>query len=155
MGSILEELRERVKQTGTALEDAKKVTAKALAKQATLEADLQAYRMALEAEERRNGIPGAVKIIPEEHVGRPDLVALSSSTEPSVNKSEEVRRILKERKQGITPVDLYAQLQKVGVGIGLNYVYALLSKLKKSGSVRKKGNRFYWAEAQETATASE
>ena len=52
MSSILEELRERVQQTGSALEEAKKSAAKALAKQATLEADLQAYASALQAEER-------------------------------------------------------------------------------------------------------
>jgi hypothetical protein len=153
MPSILEELRERVKQSGAALEEAKKATAKAQAKQATLDADLRAYTMALEAEERRNGVAGAVKVIPAEHIGRPDLSALANSGEPSVNKSEEVRRVLKERKQGITPIALHDELQKQGVDIGANYVYALLHKLKKRGLVKKKGTKFYWVETQEIATA--
>jgi hypothetical protein len=155
MTSILEELSQRVKQTEAALEKAKKATAEAQAKQATLEEDLEAYTRALQAEERRDGVPGATRVITAEQVGRPDLVAAATGRREPVNKSEEVKRVLREEKDGISPTDLHSALEKNGVNIGSNYLYALLFKLKKSGSIRKKNRKFYWAEPHETKTGSE
>jgi hypothetical protein len=154
MTSILEELSQRVKQTEAALEKAKKATAEAQAKQATLEEDLEAYSRALQAEERRDGLPGAMRVIPPEVIGRPDSVALGSGDKEPVNKSEEVKRVLREQKDGISPTDLHSALQKSGVNIGSNYLYALLFKLKKTGSIKKKYRKFYWVDPHETKPPS-
>ena len=72
----------------------------------------------------------------------------------SINKSAELKRVLKERKSGIEPLELHAELQKRGVQIGTNYVYAMLYRLKQSGEIRKRARKFYWVEPQETKPAS-
>jgi hypothetical protein len=154
MTSILEELSQRVKQTEAALEKAKEATAEAQAKQATLEEDLEAYTRALQAEERRDGVPGAMRVISAEQVGRPAMVAATTGGREPVNKSEAVRRVLREQKDGISPTDLHSALQKSGVNIGSNYLYALLFKLKKTGSIKKKNRKFYWIERHETKPPS-
>jgi uncharacterized phage infection (PIP) family protein YhgE len=151
MSSILDELRERVTQTKAALEKAKEASAKAQAKQTSLEEELKAYSNALRFEERRNGASGPVPtFVPEIRAeADSDRVILVS-----VNKSDELKRIMRERKDGIAPLDLHAELQKRGVEIGTNYVYGLLYKLRKGGEIRKKGRKFYWVESQEAKAAS-
>jgi hypothetical protein len=151
MPSILDELRERVSQTQAALEQAKEASAKALAKQTTLEEELEAYSSALRFEERRNGASGPGRTFV------PTIRAEAASEkgeDVSINKSVELKRVMKERKDGISPLDLQAELQKRGVEIGANYVYGLLYKLRKGGEIRKKGRKFYWVESQEAKTAS-
>lgn len=148
MSSIVETLRERVSQTQVQLEQAKKVTAEAQATQTALEEQLEAYSSALRFEERRNGSSGT----PTSFL-QPESEAQESAN-TAINKSLELRRILQDRRDGITPLDLHSELQKRGIEIGTNYVYGLLYKLKNGGEIRKKGRKFYWVESQEAKPAS-
>ena len=151
MSSILDELRERVTQTQAALEKAKEASAKAQAKQASLEEELEAYSNALRFEERRNGASGSVPTFVPEIRAEADPVL--ANVVPVI-KSVELQRVMRERKDGISPLDLHSELQKRGVEIGTNYVYGLLYKLRKGGEIRKKGRKFYWVESQEAKAVS-
>jgi hypothetical protein len=62
MPTIIEELRERVSEIKSALEQAKAATLEAQAKQTGLEEQLEAYTNTLNFEERRNGASGPAKL---------------------------------------------------------------------------------------------
>lgn len=118
------------------LDEAKRVAAEANAKLEVLSRKAQTFKSAL-SEER--GIDSALIAVPQSGNG-----SKPESEQAEDNKSQIVRDLVNAySERGIVPKDVKDAFRKAGVFFHPNYPYAVLRRLKKNGTIRKQGERFY------------
>jgi hypothetical protein len=146
--TLIEHLRERIRETTAALDAAHAEVTAAKAREDGLAADLEGYKMALQAEMKRNVVAASpataeaeVVRVQDEASAQINLAVLSKDDEP-VNKTNLVHNMIREHVDGLTPPDVYRAIKNLGIEIHRNYVYSILDRLQKQGKIKLRRDKY-------------
>ena len=149
------ELKQRVDDTKSLLESAKKAAAKARAEEEMLADELAAYQRILEAELRRSGHVqhNEVPQTPRDFELSP---ALGGDEDVNVNKVRVMRELIVEnRSRGSTASTIMEALKSKGVKCPPTYVYSALSRMKKKGLIVTRRGKLFPSNSLTTSDGSE
>lgn len=119
------------------LEEARRVATEANAKLELLSRKALTFKSALV--EEQGIVDSSLTAVPQSGNG-----SKLESEEAENNKSQIVRDLVNANSErGIVPKDVKEAFRKAGVSFHPNYPYAILRRLKKNGTIRKQGERFY------------
>jgi hypothetical protein len=159
---IVEYLQRRVKETDTDLEETKKQLSFLNSRIGSLARESEAYRIALDAEIRKQGnidntaialpVNGLSNDLPVNGLSSASTVNGLSSTAIAVNESDDnaqksvlITRIIEESgADGVTSGEIIQTLKDRGVEFDAAYVYSFLSRAKSKGKLEYKDNKYFF-----------
>jgi hypothetical protein len=138
--AFVTELRNRIQTMRKRYDEARANVQKAKAQETQVFGEISALERILESVLKERG---EFESIPVPLSPTPTLVPVNAQTE---NKTDLIRKIIRQSPAGITPGEIRKNLAERGIVFPVQYVYSVLNRSKKARKITERGGKYFAVE---------